>query len=205
MRQRSTRDSWSTRPSLTRFPKLCAGTGLSRSIPRSLGRPASSPRSRPHAWHCSRLSIWDASPKVNFRFTLSLRDQTAHFRRCRRESLRNREARTLLRKIGRLFTIRTRFEAWLVIYAIALGAVERGRLYLETYPGFGGWLLALACTGVVFVAGAKLLDSVKPSAPAVAVGPHSAIPRRRSPIGRSRPRLPRFHPASESRSSHRRD
>jgi hypothetical protein len=34
------------------------------------------------------------------------------------------------------------------------------RHYLEMYPGFGGWLLALACTGVVFVAGAKLLDSV---------------------------------------------
>ena len=62
-----------------------------------------------------------------------------------------------LRKIGRLFTIRTRVEAWLVIYAIALGAVERGRHYLETYPGFGGWLLAIACTGVVFIAGGKLL------------------------------------------------
>ena len=61
----------------------------------------------------------------------------------------------MLRKLGRLFTIKTRFEAWLVIYAIALGAVERGRLYLETYPGYGGWMLALACTGVVFIAGAS--------------------------------------------------
>ena len=59
----------------------------------------------------------------------------------------------MLKKIGRLFTIKTRFEAWLVIYAIALGAVERGRLYLHTYPGWGGWLLAAACTGVVFIAG----------------------------------------------------
>ena len=72
----------------------------------------------------------------------------------------------MLKKIGRLFTIKTRWEAWLVIYAIALGAVERGRLYLETYPGFGGWLLAVACTGVVFIAGAKLLDSVRPAEPA---------------------------------------
>ena len=63
----------------------------------------------------------------------------------------------MLRKAGRLFTIKTRWEAWLVIYAIALGAVERGRHYLETYPGWAGWMLALACTGVVFVAGAKLL------------------------------------------------
>ncbi len=58
--------------------------------------------------------------------------------------------------------IKTRLEAWLVIYAIALGAVERGRHYLETYPGWGGWTLAIACTGVVFLAGARLLDSVRP-------------------------------------------
>ena len=53
----------------------------------------------------------------------------------------------MLRKIGRLFVIKTRWEAWMVIYAIALGAVERGRLYLEIYPGYGGLMLALACTG----------------------------------------------------------
>ena len=111
----------------------------------------------------------------------------------------------MLKKIGRLFTIKTRFEAWLVIYAIALGAVERGRLYLETYPGWGGWLLALACTGVVFVAGAKLLDSVRPSQPAIAAGPYRAPLRRRSVTGRSRPtRLP-MDRASESRISRHRD
>ena len=111
----------------------------------------------------------------------------------------------MLRKIGRLFTLKTRCEAGLVIYAIALGAEERGRLYLEQYPGYGGWMLALACTGVVFVAGGKLLDSVKPAAPAIAAGPYPTALRRRSPTGRSRPTLPRFHPASESRSSRRRD
>ena len=76
----------------------------------------------------------------------------------------------MLKKIGRLFMIKTRLEAWLVIYAIALGAVERGRLYLDTYPGWGGWMLALACTGVVFIAGGKLLDSVKAPMPALAAG-----------------------------------
>src|ERR1700749_1046400 len=97
----------------------------------------------------------------------------------------------MLRKLGRLFTIKTRWEAWLVIYAIARGAVERGRHYLETYPGWGGWLLAVACTGVVFVAGAKLLDSVKPVEPAIANGPYRAPLRRRLVTGRSRPkRLP---------------
>src|SRR3954449_5342614 len=95
---------------------------------------------------------------------------------------------TMLRKIGRLFTIKTRLEAWLGTYAIALGAVERGRLYLDTYPGWGGWMLALACTGVVFIAGARLLDSVRPAAAAIAGGPYAPPITRRSIIGRSRPR-----------------
>lgn len=111
----------------------------------------------------------------------------------------------MLSKLGRLFIIKTRFEAWLVIYAIALGAVERGRLYLDSYPGIGGWLLAVACTGVVFVAGAKLLDSVKPAQPAIAIGPYPAQLRRREIIGRSRPtRLPQRRD-SESRTSRRTD
>ena len=111
----------------------------------------------------------------------------------------------MLRKVGRLFTIRTRWEAWLVIYAIALGAVERGRLYLETYPGFQGWLLAVACTGVVFVAGGKLLDAVRPASPGIASGPYGAPVRRRALTGRSRPTPRRYHPSSELRSSRRTD
>ena len=43
-----------------------------------------------------------------------------------------------LNKIGRLFTIKTRTEAWLVTYAIAVGAVERARHYVELYPGTMG-------------------------------------------------------------------
>lgn len=112
---------------------------------------------------------------------------------------------TMLRKIGRLFVIKTRFEAWLVTYAIAVGAVERGRHYLDTYPGWGGWLLALACTGVVFLAGAKLLDSVKKPAPAVANGPYRAPVRRRSIIGRSRPRVRPMRRGLGSPISHRTD
>jgi hypothetical protein len=111
----------------------------------------------------------------------------------------------MLSKIGRLFTIKTRVEAWLVIYAIALGAVERGRLYLETYPGFGGWLLALACTGVVFVAGGKLLDSVTPAEAAPATGGFAVPLARRRPVGRNRPTLRRYRPSAESRSSRRID
>jgi hypothetical protein len=111
----------------------------------------------------------------------------------------------MLKKIGRLFTIKTRFEAWLVIYAIAVGSVERGQHYMHSYPGFGGWLLAAACTGVVFIAGAKLLDSVRPAQPAVASAPYRASPRRASINGRSRPtRLPIRH-ASRSPISRRKD
>jgi hypothetical protein len=110
-----------------------------------------------------------------------------------------------LKKIGRLFTIKSRFEAWLVIYAIALGAVERGRLYLETYPGWSGWLLATACTGVVFIAGAKLLDSVKPKPAAIAIGPYRAPLQRRSINDRSRPTHLPTRRGSESLISRRTD
>lgn len=63
------------------------------------------------------------------------------------------------KRIARLFVIKTRFEAYLVIYALAVGAIERGLVYMDQYPGFGGWLLAAACTGAVFIGGAKILDA----------------------------------------------
>jgi hypothetical protein len=111
----------------------------------------------------------------------------------------------MLKKIARLFTIKTRLEAWLVIYAIALGAVERGRHYLDTYPGWGGWLLAVACTGVVFLAGGKLLDSVRPVEPALAGGPYRVPLRRRAVTDRNRPTRLLTRRGSESRTSRRRD
>ena len=111
----------------------------------------------------------------------------------------------MLRKFGRLFTIKTRLEAWLVIYAIALGAVERGTHYQLLYPGWMGWMLAAACLGVVFLAGGKLLDSVRPPAVAVAAGPYSAT-RRREPLNRrNRPRRRLESRASARRTSHRID
>ena len=67
----------------------------------------------------------------------------------------------MLRKIGRLFVIKSRWEAYLVIYALALGACERGIVYLHRFPGYGGDLLFLACMGAVFMAGAKILDCLK--------------------------------------------
>ena len=111
----------------------------------------------------------------------------------------------MLKKVGRLFTIKTRFEAWVVTYAIALGAVERGQHYLEVYPGFSGWLLALACTGVVFLAGAKLLDSVKPQPAAIRAGPYVGLVQRRRLVSRNQPTPRSLHRASESRSSRRTD
>lgn len=67
----------------------------------------------------------------------------------------------MLGKIGRLFVIKTRLEAFLIIYALALGATSRGSVYLTQFPGWGGKLLFLACTGAVFMAGAKILDCLK--------------------------------------------
>ena len=67
----------------------------------------------------------------------------------------------MLRKVSRLFVIKTRLEALLIIYALALGATERGTHYLTQFPGWGGKLLFVACTGAVFMAGAKILDCLK--------------------------------------------
>ena len=65
----------------------------------------------------------------------------------------------MIKKLARLFTIKTRFEAFAIIYAIAVGAVGRGFYYLQIYPGWLGYLLFAACTAGVFIAGAKILDA----------------------------------------------
>ncbi|MBO9713773.1 hypothetical protein [Sphingomonas sp.] len=65
----------------------------------------------------------------------------------------------MLRRISRLFVIKSKFEAFLVIYGLGNGAVERGLHYLQQYPGYGGWLLFAVCPVAVFMAGAKILDS----------------------------------------------
>jgi len=67
----------------------------------------------------------------------------------------------MFHKIKRLFVIKTKWEAYLIIYALALGATARGSQYLTQYPGFGGKLLFLATTGAVFLAGAKILDCIR--------------------------------------------
>ncbi|WP_233222159.1 hypothetical protein [Allosphingosinicella deserti] len=67
----------------------------------------------------------------------------------------------MLSKFARLFVIKTRFEAFAIIYALAVGAVTRGFVYLQTYPGIPGYLLFAACTGAVFMAGGKLLDATR--------------------------------------------
>ncbi len=113
---------------------------------------------------------------------------------------------TTLKKLGRLFTIKTRFEAFLLTYAIAVGSVERGVHYMQNYPGNGGVLLALACLGVPFIAGAKLLDSVRPAAigPATERSPSSPRWGRRR-LSRNQPRGRRSARDSALPSSHRID
>lgn len=72
--------------------------------------------------------------------------------------------RDMWTKISRLFVIKTKFEAFAVIYGLGTGAVERGMHYLQQYPGFGGWLLFAVCPIAVFMAGARILDSVERTA-----------------------------------------
>jgi len=67
----------------------------------------------------------------------------------------------MLRKIARLFVIKTRFEAYVIIYALALGATNRGAHYLTDMPGWRGQMLFVACLAAVLMAGAKILDALK--------------------------------------------
>jgi hypothetical protein len=67
----------------------------------------------------------------------------------------------MLRKVSRLFVIKTRLEAYVIIYALALGATSRGAHYLTDRPGWPGWLLFGACLVAVLMAGAKILDCIR--------------------------------------------
>ena len=63
-------------------------------------------------------------------------------------------------RLARLFIIKSKFEAFLVIYGLGTGAVERGVHYVHQYPGVGGWMLFAVCPVAVFMAGARILDSL---------------------------------------------
>jgi hypothetical protein len=67
----------------------------------------------------------------------------------------------VLHKIKRLFVIKNRFEAYLIIFALALGAMTRGAHYTEIYPGPMGYVLMAATAGAVFLGGAKILDCLR--------------------------------------------
>ena len=68
----------------------------------------------------------------------------------------------MLKRLARPFLIKTRFEAYGVIYALAVGAVGRGIHYLHQFPGTGGYMMFAACTIAVFMAGGKILDGTRP-------------------------------------------
>ena len=120
-------------------------------------------------------------------------------------------------RLARLFTIKTRTEALFLTYAIAVGAIERGLHYTAQYPGSSGYVLALACLGVPFVAGAKLIDSVNVEpvslpvpvalpAPVILAAAVVSARRRDAPrLSHNRPTDGHLGRGSASRSSRRRD
>lgn len=67
----------------------------------------------------------------------------------------------MLTRFSRLFIIKTKFEAFLVIYGLGTGAIERGMHYIQLYPGMGGKLLFAASPVAVFMAAARILDSLE--------------------------------------------
>ncbi len=66
-----------------------------------------------------------------------------------------------MKMIVRLFTIKTKFDVFLITYALGLGAVKRGQEYLVQYPGNIGKVFFLLCTAAVFIAAAKMLEAVE--------------------------------------------
>ncbi len=65
-----------------------------------------------------------------------------------------------MKKLARLFQIKTKAEVFLITYPLALGAVKRGQDYMEQYQGKIGWLFFALCMGAVFLASAKMLQAV---------------------------------------------
>jgi hypothetical protein len=66
-----------------------------------------------------------------------------------------------MKKIARLFTIKTKLEVFLITYALGLGAAERGKDYMVQYPGNIGNVFFGLCTVAVFIAAAKMLEAVE--------------------------------------------
>jgi len=66
-----------------------------------------------------------------------------------------------MKRILRLFTIKTKLEVFMITYALGLGAVKRGQEYMIQYPGNIGKVFFLLCTGAVFIAAAKMLQAVE--------------------------------------------
>ena len=64
-------------------------------------------------------------------------------------------------RVARLFTIKTKFEAFVVIYGLSVGATERGVHYLQQYPGYEGKLLFVLSPLAVFIAASHILHSIE--------------------------------------------
>ncbi len=66
-----------------------------------------------------------------------------------------------MKKLARLFTIKTKLEVFLITYALGLGAAERGKDYMVQYPGNIGNMFFMLCSVAVFIAAAKMLEAVE--------------------------------------------
>jgi hypothetical protein len=64
-----------------------------------------------------------------------------------------------MKKIARLFTIKTKLEVFLITYALGLGAAERD--YIVQYPGNVGKMFFVLCTVAVFIAASKMLEAIE--------------------------------------------
>jgi hypothetical protein len=67
----------------------------------------------------------------------------------------------ILKKIGRLFVIKNKFEASAITIALCFGAFERGKDYIFKYPGPIGKIMYFVCFVAVLMAGAKMFDAIR--------------------------------------------
>ena len=110
-----------------------------------------------------------------------------------------------IRAVDRVNEVVGRVVAWLTFGTVAVCFLVVVLRYVFSI-GFV-WMQELYVWqhAVVFMAGAKLLDSVRPPQPAVVAGPYPAVLRPRPVTGRSRPTDLPIGRASRSRISRRTD
>ena len=165
-RRRSTRASWSTRPSSTGWPRSSTGTGRRKSPPPTCSQPAlvASVRAA-RAALLDALELRELAVGLIDSYRSRLTQLLAELRHWHGVCLTIMHAQAPRPTVHHQDPVRGVSSSPMRLPSAPSSA---GSITWQQYPGTMGLVLALCCTGVVFLAGGKLLDSVRP-APALAI------------------------------------